>query len=61
VLPVKNYNQELEPELKTDLLLLSAVQQMLHYADSFFEDQPVDPESEADLYRSIEYTRPELT
>ncbi|CAL8274482.1 unnamed protein product [Merluccius merluccius] len=48
VLPVKNYSQELDMELKTDVLLLSAVQQMLHYADSFFENQVVDS-AEADM------------
>ncbi|KAK0144800.1 Interferon-induced protein 44-like [Merluccius polli] len=48
VLPVKNYSQELDVELRTDVLLLSAVQQMLHYADSFFENQVVDS-AEADM------------
>ncbi|CAL8284346.1 unnamed protein product [Lota lota] len=59
VLPVKNYSQELDLDLKTDVLLLNAVQQMLYYADSFFENQLADDtEQEMDLYRSNEFTRP---
>ncbi|CAL8297030.1 unnamed protein product [Arctogadus glacialis] len=50
VLPVKNYSEELELELSTDLLLLNVVQQMLHYADSFFENQP---ESENDTEQEM--------
>ncbi|XP_062295688.1 interferon-induced protein 44-like [Scomber scombrus] len=42
VLPVKNYSEELELDLNTDVLLFSAVEQMLNYADSFFENQIVE-------------------
>ncbi|XP_051721897.1 interferon-induced protein 44-like [Ctenopharyngodon idella] len=38
VLPVKNYSQELELELKCDILLLSAIQQMLRFADDYLDD-----------------------
>jgi len=38
VLPVKNYSQELELELKCDVLLLNAIQQMLRLADDYFDD-----------------------
>ncbi|XP_045077907.1 interferon-induced protein 44-like isoform X2 [Coregonus clupeaformis] len=39
ILPVKNYSQELELNQNTDILLLSTLDQMLNYADSFFENQ----------------------
>ncbi|KAL0962249.1 hypothetical protein UPYG_G00337620 [Umbra pygmaea] len=42
VLPVKNYNQEVDLDQNTDILLLSALDQMLNYADSFFENQLED-------------------
>ncbi|XP_058617165.1 interferon-induced protein 44-like isoform X3 [Onychostoma macrolepis] len=38
VLPVKNYSQELELELNCDVLLLSALQQMLNFADDYMDD-----------------------
>ncbi|XP_042605132.1 interferon-induced protein 44-like isoform X2 [Cyprinus carpio] len=38
VLPVKNYSQELELELNCDILLLTALQQMLRFADDYFDD-----------------------
>ncbi|KAK7126792.1 hypothetical protein R3I94_018093 [Phoxinus phoxinus] len=38
VLPVKNYSQELELELKCDVLLLNAIQQMLRFADDYLDD-----------------------
>ncbi|XP_050951347.1 interferon-induced protein 44-like [Labeo rohita] len=38
VLPVKNYSQELELELNCDVLLLTAVQQMLNFADDYLDD-----------------------
>ncbi|KAJ8000248.1 hypothetical protein DPEC_G00202870 [Dallia pectoralis] len=43
VLPVKNYSQELELNPVADILLLSVLDQMLNYADSFFENQPEEP------------------
>ncbi|XP_043079852.1 LOW QUALITY PROTEIN: interferon-induced protein 44-like [Puntigrus tetrazona] len=39
VLPVKNYSQELE--LNCDVLLLSALQQMLRFADDYLDDDPM--------------------
>lgn len=55
IVPVKNYSEELELELEVDILLLSAVEHMLNYADSFFEN--LDPEDledteHFDLYNS---------
>ncbi|XP_073700479.1 interferon-induced protein 44-like [Garra rufa] len=41
VLPVKNYSQELELELNCDVLLLSALQQMLRFANDFLDDDPI--------------------
>uniref|UniRef100_A0A672NYA4 Interferon-induced protein 44-like n=1 Tax=Sinocyclocheilus grahami TaxID=75366 RepID=A0A672NYA4_SINGR len=38
VLPVKNYSQELELELNCDVLLLTALQQMLNFADDYLDD-----------------------
>ncbi|KAK9967593.1 hypothetical protein ABG768_001980 [Culter alburnus] len=38
VLPVKNYSQELELELNCDVLLLTALQQMLRLADDYLDD-----------------------
>lgn len=49
VLPVKNYSDEVDLNPDVDVLLLSAVQHMLNYADSFFENQDQD-EDEQDLY-----------
>ncbi|XP_039538270.1 interferon-induced protein 44-like [Pimephales promelas] len=43
VLPVKNYSQELELDLNCDVLLLTALQQMLRLADDYFDDiRPVE-------------------
>uniref|UniRef100_A0A671PB37 TLDc domain-containing protein n=1 Tax=Sinocyclocheilus anshuiensis TaxID=1608454 RepID=A0A671PB37_9TELE len=48
VLPVKNYSQELELELNCDVLLLTALQQMLRFADDYFDDiRPVEATKEA--------------
>ena len=38
VVPVKNYNEELELDLKCDILLLSAVIQMLRFVDNYFDE-----------------------
>ncbi|XP_056303994.1 interferon-induced protein 44-like [Danio aesculapii] len=38
VLPVKNYSQELELELNCDVLLLTALQQMLRLVDDYLDD-----------------------
>ncbi|TKS86861.1 Interferon-induced protein 44 [Collichthys lucidus] len=58
VLPVKNYSGELDLDLETDILLFSAVQQMLNFADSFFENQVIEDQDQLDLYRSNEHLRP---
>ncbi|KAL1021993.1 hypothetical protein UPYG_G00020850 [Umbra pygmaea] len=49
VLPVKNYSRELELEVNSDILLLSAVVQMLRNTDDYFEDlyEPGDQNTEA--------------
>ncbi|XP_076013606.1 interferon-induced protein 44-like [Genypterus blacodes] len=62
ILPVKNYSQELDLDQNTDILLFSAVEQMLNYADNFFENQ-VDDDMKApvELYRSAEHLRPDLS
>lgn len=64
VLPVKNYSEELELDQDTDILLLTAVEQMLNYADSFFENQVIEDQEgieQMDLYRSNDLTRPVLS
>ncbi|KAM4574089.1 interferon-induced protein 44-like [Fundulus diaphanus] len=38
IVPVRNYTEELDLDLNTDILLLSAVIQMLRFADNFFDD-----------------------
>ncbi|XP_037625756.1 interferon-induced protein 44-like isoform X3 [Sebastes umbrosus] len=38
VVPVKNYSEELELDLNCDILLLSAVIQMLRFADNYFDE-----------------------
>ncbi|KAM7376107.1 hypothetical protein PAMP_005854 [Pampus punctatissimus] len=63
VLPVKNYSEELELDLNTDILLFSAVEQMLNYADNFFEDQVVEDQEvndQEELYRSSDQHRPDF-
>ncbi|MED6264710.1 hypothetical protein CHARACLAT_017550 [Characodon lateralis] len=55
VLPVKNYSEELELDLNTDILLFMVLEQMLNYADSFFENQIADGQdgtNDPELYRS---------
>lgn len=53
VMPVKNYSDELELHQDTDILLFTAVEQMLNYADSFFENQEsVEVNDDQELYRS---------
>lgn len=48
VLPVKNYSRELELDIHTDILLLTAVVQMLRYSNNYFDDiyQAVEQKSE---------------
>lgn len=64
VLPVKNYSEELELDQDTDILLFSAVEQMMNYADSFFENQVVEDQEvndQAELYRSSDHLKEELS
>ncbi|XP_071398992.1 interferon-induced protein 44-like isoform X2 [Centroberyx affinis] len=47
VVPVKNYCEELELDLNCDILLLSAVIQMLRFVDNYFDDL-------SDRFRNLE-------
>ena len=38
IVPVKNYSSELDLNVNTDVLLLSAVDHILQYADLYFQD-----------------------
>lgn len=38
IVPVKNYSSELDLDVDTDVLLLSAVDHILQYADLLFQD-----------------------
>lgn len=38
IVPVKNYSSELDLDANTDVLLLSAVDHILQYADLYFQD-----------------------
>ncbi len=54
VLPVKNYSEELDLDQDIDILLFTAVQHMLNYADSFFENQLIeDQEGNDQLHHFI--------
>ncbi|KAM4540491.1 interferon-induced protein 44-like [Fundulus diaphanus] len=60
VLPVKNYSEELELDLNTDILLFMVLDQILNYADNFFENQITDDQDETngpELYRAGNYPR----
>ncbi|KAF7659877.1 hypothetical protein LDENG_00291680 [Lucifuga dentata] len=64
ILPVKNYSEEVDLDLNTDILLFSAVEQMLNYADNFFENQVVDDidtNDQFELYRSNDHLCPVLS
>ncbi|XP_070776063.1 interferon induced protein 44c2 [Enoplosus armatus] len=64
VLPVKNYSEALDLDQDSDILLLTAVSQMLNYADSFFENQVIEEQEvndQLELYISNDQTRPNLT
>lgn len=64
VIPVKNYCEELELDQDTNVLLLTALMQMLNYADSFFENQPIYEQEEAKAqqegYDSCKIMRPDF-
>ncbi len=38
IVPVKNYSEELELDPNCDILLLSAIIQMLRFADNYFDE-----------------------
>ncbi|XP_037551046.1 interferon-induced protein 44-like [Nematolebias whitei] len=60
VLPVKNYCEELELDQNTNILLFMALEQMLNYADNFFENQVADdPEDkiQQEQHRSNDHLR----
>lgn len=38
IIPVKNYSEELEVDTDSDILLLSAVIQMLRFVDNYFDE-----------------------
>ncbi|KAK2826470.1 hypothetical protein Q5P01_020684 [Channa striata] len=59
ILPVKNYSKELNLDQDMEILLFTAVEQMLNYSDSFFENlDSEDINDQPDLYRSNDYMRP---
>ncbi|XP_075873909.1 interferon-induced protein 44-like [Nelusetta ayraudi] len=59
ILPVKNYCDLLELDQDTDILLFSAIELMLNFADSFFENEELEGQQDGlDLYRSAEGVRP---
>lgn len=47
IVPVKNYSSELDVDLNTDVLLLSAVDHILQYANLYFQDNA--PQDTADI------------
>lgn len=48
IVPVKNYSSELGLNVNTDVLLLSAVDHILQYADLYFQDNTPQYESKID-------------
>lgn len=38
VVPLKNYSEELELDVNCDILLLSAIMQMLRFVDNYFDE-----------------------
>ncbi|XP_047199177.1 interferon-induced protein 44-like isoform X2 [Hippoglossus stenolepis] len=52
IVPVKNYSSELDLNVNTDVLLLSAVEHILQYVDLYFqENTPQETESEEDSFK----------
>ncbi|KAM9384423.1 interferon-induced protein 44 isoform 3-T4 [Pholidichthys leucotaenia] len=50
IVPVKNYSSELDVDVNTDVLILSAVDHILQYADLYFQDStPKNTGSKLDL------------
>lgn len=59
IVPVKNYCDLLELDQDTDVLLFSAIEQMLNFADSFFENEELEGQQDgSELHRSAEDVRP---
>lgn len=50
IVPVKNYSSELDVDVNTDVLLLSAVDHILQYADLFFQDNAPQSAGFSDLH-----------
>lgn len=48
VLPVKNYCRETSLDLNTNILLLSALVQMMHFTDSYFDDVSEEGQEKGD-------------
>ncbi|XP_073331978.1 interferon-induced protein 44 isoform X2 [Pagrus major] len=46
IIPVKNYSSELDLDVSTDVLLLSAIDHILQYADLYFQDNTPQYEDE---------------
>lgn len=46
IVPVKNYSSELEVNVNTDVLLLTAVDHILQYADLYFHNNSPPNDSE---------------
>ncbi|XP_029441959.1 interferon-induced protein 44-like [Rhinatrema bivittatum] len=42
ILPIRNYSTSLELDCNNDILILHAVQQMLRYAENYFDNIPLD-------------------
>ncbi|XP_074524450.1 interferon-induced protein 44-like isoform X3 [Halichoeres trimaculatus] len=63
VIPVKNYSEELEVNLNCDILLLSAVEQMLRCSDDYFEDisERCAPTMMETPWREVEWTEEQKT
>ncbi|XP_067452675.1 interferon-induced protein 44 isoform X3 [Thunnus thynnus] len=50
IVPVKNYSSELDLDVNTDVLLLSAVDHILQYADLYFQDNTQNTGLKPDFY-----------
>lgn len=49
IVPIKNYSSEVDVDVNTDVLLLSAVDHILQYANLFFDSIP-QPEACEELF-----------
>lgn len=46
IVPIKNYSSEVDVDVNTDVLLLSAMDHILQYADLYFDSFPVPEDCE---------------